>query len=264
MLTSSLWLSYHEVKVRLTVQWFCLINVLKNVILRIMDQCDTKINLIKYNMGQWLIFSRPVILLHFLNTIWCMNVIIGIMDQFDTKIDLIEHMWVSDLYFMVQWFCLIFMSPNRRGGWTYCFWCRSRRCQHRRWHPHSSLSALYLLNQWVDIDQTGTDSLLGRRKEVITLWWPWSHFQGHTSTLNVKLWPKIACLHPISWTKWWILVKRYVLYNFDSQKIWPYFQGHHTTKTVKLSLVCCLSPEPMYGFQPNLHINTIGTWERSV
>ena len=46
---------------------------------------------------------------------------------------------------------------------------------------------------------------------------------------------------------------------------WPWrnFQGHHTIKTVTVSLVCTLSPEPMGGFWPNLHRNTTGTWERS-
>ena len=44
---------------------------------------------------------------------------------------------------------------------------------------------------------------------------------------------------------------------------WPNFQGHHTIKIVKMSLVCTLSPEPISGFWPNLHRNTIGTWERN-
>ena len=44
---------------------------------------------------------------------------------------------------------------------------------------------------------------------------------------------------------------------------WPNFQGHHTIKTVKMSLVCTLSPEPIDGFCPNLHRNTIGKLERS-
>ena len=39
--------------------------------------------------------------------IWWRNVIFGIMDQCDTKIDLLKYMWVSDLYFMVHWLCLI-------------------------------------------------------------------------------------------------------------------------------------------------------------
>ena len=44
---------------------------------------------------------------------------------------------------------------------------------------------------------------------------------------------------------------------------WPNFYGHHTIKTVKMSLVCTLSPEPIGGFWPNLHRNTIGIWERN-
>ena len=32
---------------------------------------------------------------------------------------------------------------------------------------------------------------------------------------------------------------------------WPNFQGHHTIKTVKMSLVCTLSPETNGGFWPN-------------
>ena len=74
----------------------------------------------------------------------------------------------------------IFMSPNRMGGLTYCFWCGSRR------RPRCSLYALHLPNQWVDFYQTCTDTLLGGMKdsEVIRLWWPWPHFQGHISTLK--------------------------------------------------------------------------------
>ena len=46
---------------------------------------------------------------------------------------------------------------------------------------------------------------------------------------------------------------------------WPWlnFQGHYTVKTVKMSLFCTLSPELMGGFWPNMHRNTIGTWERN-
>ena len=44
---------------------------------------------------------------------------------------------------------------------------------------------------------------------------------------------------------------------------WPWPNFHHTVKTVKMSLVCTLSPEPTSGFWPNLHRNTIGTWERN-
>ena len=80
----------------------------------------------------------------------------------------------------------IFMSPNRMGRGTYCFWCGSHRRQRGRQcpRPHCSISALYLLNQLVDFDHTCIDTLLGRKKEVIRFWWPWPHFLGHTSTLK--------------------------------------------------------------------------------
>ena len=42
---------------------------------------------------------------------------------------------------------------------------------------------------------------------------------------------------------------------------WPNFQGHLTMKTVKVSLVYTLLPEPINGFWLNLH--TIGTRKRS-
>ena len=92
-------------------------------------------------VGQWPIFYGPVSLLHILKTIWWRNVVLGIMDQCDTKVVLLKYMymWVllcsidfafydchrfklfvyiktfdlkinvvhCDLYFMVQWFCLI-------------------------------------------------------------------------------------------------------------------------------------------------------------
>ena len=63
-------------------------------------------------VGQWPIFYGSVILLHVLTTIWWRNVVLGIMDQCDTKIDLVKYMWVSDLYFMVYWFCLLPLSQT--------------------------------------------------------------------------------------------------------------------------------------------------------
>ena len=60
-------------------------------------------------VGQWPIFYGPVILFHIL-IIWWRNVVLGIMDQCDTKIDLLKYMWVSDLYFMGHWFCLLSLT----------------------------------------------------------------------------------------------------------------------------------------------------------
>ena len=41
--------------------------------------------------------------------------------------------------------------------------------------------------------------------------------------------------------------------------LWSNFQGHHTIKTVTVSLVCTLFPEPIDGCLLNLQRNTIGT-----
>ena len=58
-------------------------------------------------VGQWPIFYGPVILLFIWKTIWWRNIVFEIMDQCDPKIDHVKYMWVSGLYFMVHWFCLI-------------------------------------------------------------------------------------------------------------------------------------------------------------
>ena len=41
----------------------------------------------------------------------------------------------------------------------------------------------YLMNQWADLDQTCTDTMLGGCEELIRFWWPWPNFQGHSDLL---------------------------------------------------------------------------------
>ena len=89
-------------------EWFC--HILKttwwiNVVLEILIQCEHWTETIY--VGQWPIFHGPVILPYILKTIWWTNFIIGILDPCDAKIYHIKCMWVGDLHFMVQWFCLI-------------------------------------------------------------------------------------------------------------------------------------------------------------
>ena len=80
-------------------------------------------------------------------------------------------------------------------------------------------------------DQTCTDTLFGGRKEVIRFWWPWPHFQSHTSLCSPYLLNQMtdsgqtSCIVTFGWFKdlirfWWF---------------WPNFQGHQSTKTVKFS-----------------------------
>ena len=52
-------------------------------------------------------FNGPVIFLYILKTVWWTNIITGILDPCDVNIYHITCVWVSDLHFMVQWFCLI-------------------------------------------------------------------------------------------------------------------------------------------------------------
>ena len=58
-------------------------------------------------VGQFRIFHGPVILSSILKTIWWTLVITGILVPCDAKIYIIKYMWVSDIHFMVKWFCLL-------------------------------------------------------------------------------------------------------------------------------------------------------------
>ena len=94
-----------------------------NVVLEILIQCDTNIEQKLYRyVGQWPIFHGPVILPYILKTIWWTNVIIEILDPCDAKIYQIKCMWVSDLHFMVQWFCLFWrLFDGLMLYWRYWF-----------------------------------------------------------------------------------------------------------------------------------------------
>ena len=106
----------------------------------------------------------------------------------------------------------------------------------------------------MNFNLTGTDALLGRGKEVIRFWWPWPYFQGHTSTLNVALWPKKSLSAPYFLNQMIYSSKTLFILSLGYLKdlirfwwSWPNFHGHYTIKTVKMSLVCTLSPEPKSG-----------------
>ena len=54
----------------------------------------------------WPIFHDPVIWPYILKVIWCMKSLFEIMNQYDPTFDLKINVGLSDLYFMVQWFCI--------------------------------------------------------------------------------------------------------------------------------------------------------------
>ena len=56
----------------------------------------------------WLLVHGSVILLYILNTFWWRNVITGLSVPSDPMVDLKTYQDQCDLYFMVQWLCLIY------------------------------------------------------------------------------------------------------------------------------------------------------------
>ena len=92
------------------VQWFCLISWIL-----LLDKCHTwDISSMWPNewpltisRSLWPIFHGSVILPYILNTICWINVTPGILVPWDPMNDHLLYLGHCDLYFMVQWFCLI-------------------------------------------------------------------------------------------------------------------------------------------------------------
>ena len=70
-------------------------------------------------IGQWSIFHSPVMLPYILKTVCWTNAIIRILVPCDANIYLIKCKCVSDLHFMVPWFCLI--SWRLFDGLIFCW-----------------------------------------------------------------------------------------------------------------------------------------------
>ena len=45
----------------------------------------------------------------------------------------------------------------------------------------------YILNKWMNFDQTYTQTLLGGDLELIRFWRPWPNFQGHQPMKKVEI-----------------------------------------------------------------------------
>ena len=127
-----------------------------------------------------------------------------------------------------------------------------------------SLSAPYLLNQMTDSGQTSSIVTLGWFKILIRFWWPWPIFlrSPHYKVCEMfKFWPKKKKKKKKSLSAPYLLNQmtdsgqtshivtlRLFKDLFRFWWHWYNFQGHHTIKTVKMSLLCTLSPEPIGGF----------------
>ena len=112
----SLWRIVHN-----PVIWPCILKVIWCMNILIWDYESVWPNVLPQNKCRslWPIFHGPVILNYILKTIWCMNIILGIMGQYDLTFDLKINVGLCDLYFMVQWFCLI--SPTLFEAWVSYF-----------------------------------------------------------------------------------------------------------------------------------------------
>ena len=77
----------------------------------------------KMYVGQWPIFHGPVILSYILKTIWWLNVLLKKLIQCDTNFDLQIYVYISDLYFVVQWSWILFYEqPSFFGNWFSVIW----------------------------------------------------------------------------------------------------------------------------------------------
>ena len=65
--------------------------------------CDIDLWVMKWRSA-WPIFHGPVTLLYILKTVWCLNIILW---DYDPRFDLKINVGHCDLYFIVQWFCLV-------------------------------------------------------------------------------------------------------------------------------------------------------------
>ena len=95
----------------------------------------------------WPVFHGPVILPYLLKTVWYMNTILWNYEFYDPMFDLRVNVGHCDLYFMIQWFCLI--SWKLFSGWTSYFGIMSQ------YDPTADLkifvgdSDLYCMDHWI-------------------------------------------------------------------------------------------------------------------
>ena len=102
-ISRSLWPIFHgSVILPYILNTICWINVTPGILV----PCDPIID-VKIYLLVWPIFHGSVILPYILNTICWINVTPGILVPCDPIIDVKIYLCWCDLYFMVQWFCLI-------------------------------------------------------------------------------------------------------------------------------------------------------------
>ena len=131
------------------VQWFCLVSWRQfdvwTSFFWIMNQFYATFGL-KIIVCHWPIFHGPVILCYILKTIWYMNSIL--QDYASVWPDIVLKLNVGhcDIYFMVQWFCLI--SWRLFDVWTSYFRIIGQYDQTFDLKVNVSHCDLYFMVQW--------------------------------------------------------------------------------------------------------------------
>ena len=97
----------------------------------------------------WHYFHAPVILPNILKTISWVNVILRILVLCDTTIDILTNVGHLDLYFMVQWFCLI--SWMLFDVWTSLFGVMNQYDQTVDRKINVGHCDLYFMVQWFHV-----------------------------------------------------------------------------------------------------------------
>ena len=107
--------------------------------------CDIDLWVMKWRSA-WPIFHGPVILLYILKTIWYMNIILWDYESVWTEVWPKINIGPCDLYFMVQWFCLI--SWRLFDVWTSYFGILSRYDPTFDQKTNVGHCDLYFIGQW--------------------------------------------------------------------------------------------------------------------
>ena len=126
----------------------------------------------------WPIFYGPLILPYILKTIWCIYIILSEYESVQSMFDLKINVGHLDLYFMVQWFCLI--------SW-------------RLFHVWTAL--LGIINQYVPVHDLKIN--VGHRDLYVMVQWfclvSWRLFDVCTSNFqsmnqyDPDVWPQNKC-----------------------------------------------------------------------
>ena len=211
------------------VQWFCLISWRLFWCMNIFQDCESVWHNIwpqNKNRLLWPIFHGPVILPYILKTIWYM---VGIINQYDLMFDLKINVDHYDLYFMVQWFCLIFWRLF--DLWTSYFRIMSQYDTTFDLKINVGHFDLYLKFQWFCLISWKLFDIWTPYFGIVSRYDPMFDLKLNVGHCNIYFMVQWICL--ISWRLFHIWTPYFWIMSqydpmFDLKKcrsLWPIFHG---------------------------------------